>query len=467
MPRAFQRENGELGNNSYFFWGLIAVELFMSFSYMGYIHIEPISITFVYIPVLIAGSILGVKEASLVGAAFGMASMWKASAFYVEAGDAVFSPVLSGSPVASFLLSVGSRTLFGFITGFLYQLARKGRYPLAGVIVVTTVGRTIHTFLVYLFMETLFPEIGFTVANTMSDIARWDYIPFVLIADVVVAATYIFCRSAYMEWLLHRVRTVDKVSSGETGYKKWVFLMLTIFLACSFSVAVYFTNRISTVMEEYGLDLHEKANYDLMHLQIQFLLGIISLSMIVIIVIVLYHRNSNYLYYEARLDNLTGIFGRQLFFQTGEKILDKMQQDHHGMRGCFIILDIDEFKKINDVYGHPEGDKVLKQVAEEIGKVFYRKGILGRLGGDEFVILVDQEMSREEAEAALDSLKDGISRICMGGKAVTCSVGVIPVEKEYTIDELYKYADRLLYEAKKKGKDQVAFGYRFRDQKVI
>ena len=62
-------------SNIYLLWGLIAVELFMSFSFMGYIHIEPISLTFVYIPVLVAGCILGPKESALIGAVFGLASM--------------------------------------------------------------------------------------------------------------------------------------------------------------------------------------------------------------------------------------------------------------------------------------------------------------------------------------------------------------------------------------------------------
>ena len=76
---------GETMNNKYVFWALIAIELFMSFSFLGYIHIEPISLMFVYIPVLMAGCMLGPKEAAAVGAVFGLASMWKASAFYVGA----------------------------------------------------------------------------------------------------------------------------------------------------------------------------------------------------------------------------------------------------------------------------------------------------------------------------------------------------------------------------------------------
>ena len=86
-----------------------------------------------------------------------------------------------------------------------------------------------------------------------------------------------------------------------------------------------------------------------MHLQIQFLLGMIALVLIVIVIITLYQKNFNYLYYEARLDDLTGLFGRQLFFQTGEKLLKNIRIGHPGNNGSFFILDIDEFKKINDV----------------------------------------------------------------------------------------------------------------------
>ena len=129
MLSVFQKENTGDEYSGYLLWILIAVELFMSFSFLGYVHIKPISITFVYIPVLIAGCILGAKESALVGAVFGLASMWKASAFYVGAGDAVFSPVMSGKPVESIILSVGMRTMFGLLIGLLYQRARKFRYP--------------------------------------------------------------------------------------------------------------------------------------------------------------------------------------------------------------------------------------------------------------------------------------------------------------------------------------------------
>lgn len=76
----------------------------MSFSFLGYVHTEPISIAFVFVPVLAAGYLMGVRAAAAVGAVFGAASMRKASAYYVEAGDAVFSPVVSGRPLHALLV---------------------------------------------------------------------------------------------------------------------------------------------------------------------------------------------------------------------------------------------------------------------------------------------------------------------------------------------------------------------------
>ena len=92
---------------------MVAVELLMSFSFLGYFHIEPISITIAYIPVLIAGALGGPAESLVVGCAFGLASMWKASATYVMDFDQLFSPFLSGHPWESLFLSVGARALTG------------------------------------------------------------------------------------------------------------------------------------------------------------------------------------------------------------------------------------------------------------------------------------------------------------------------------------------------------------------
>lgn len=375
-------------------------------------HIAPIFLTFVYIPVMVAGCILGPKNSTIVGAVFGIASMWKASAFYVAVGDAIFSPVMSEKPFASILLSVGSRALFGLIIGLLYRVAKNSRHPIAGILLVSTVGRTIHTVLVYSFMQLLFPEAGFTLINTLDDIRRWDFLPFIVIVDAIVVICYLTSRSEFVRGVLERVRNVDQVNELSSRSRIGMAVML-------------------------------------------------SLALLAIIFILMYQKNFNYLYYEARLDGLTGLMGRQQFFQAGKKILGEMKLEREDAAGCFVILDVDSFKEINDRYGHPEGDRVLREVADHLRKAVGESGILGRLGGDEFVALIRVPLTGEEIETYMSRLREAFATIRVGEQSVTCSIGVIPLEPGVYIEDLYRSADHLLYEAKKKGKNQVAFGYRY------
>lgn len=375
-------------------------------------HIAPIFLTFVYIPVMVAGCILGPKNSTIVGAVFGIAPMWKASAFYVAARDAIFSPVMSEKPFASILLSVGSRALFGLIIGLLYRVAKNSRHPIAGILLVSTVGRTIHTVLVYSFMQLLFPEAGFTLINTLDDIRRWDFLPFIVIVDAIVVICYLTSRSEFVRGVLERVRNVDQVNELSSRSRIGMAVML-------------------------------------------------SLALLAIIFILMYQKNFNYLYYEARLDGLTGLMGRQQFFQAGKKILGEMKLEREDAAGCFVILDVDSFKEINDRYGHPEGDRVLREVADHLRKAVGESGILGRLGGDEFVALIRVPLTGEEIETYMSRLREAFATIRVGEQSVTCSIGVIPLEPGVYIEDLYRSADHLLYEAKKKGKNQVALGYRY------
>ncbi len=439
-------------SNTYLLLMFIAIELFMSFSFVGYIHIEPISLTFVYIPVLISGCILGPKESTIVGAVFGLASMWKASAFYVGVGGAIFSPSMSGKPLESIVLSIGSRALFGLVTGLLFSLAKKIPCPRIGIAVVASFGRILHAFIVYTCMMTLFPEAGFTVRDTLTDIQQNDFVPFTIITVVAVIVCYEFYRSPFFQKFMQRIHKVNQASAKIASGKWGVIATVILVTLASVSVAVYFTNRIETVMSQYNIRLSDDISYDLMHLQIQFLLGILSLAMIVIIVIILHQKNYSYLSYEARLDGLTGLLRRRYFFHIGEKLVKS------STGGYFIIMDIDRFKMINDTYGHPVGDQVLAKVADYFQEAFSRQNIFGRLGGDEFVALIISPLSKADIENTLNDMKDRLKKLQIQDLTVTCSIGVIPVDKNYSLEELYRQADHLLYEAKKNGKDQFVFG---------
>ena len=131
-----------------------------------------------------------------------------------------------------------------------------------------------------------------------------------------------------------------------------------------------------------------------------------------------------------------------------------MESGKDGKNGYFIILDIDNFKVINDRYGHPAGDLVLSGIADHLKKVLLNKGIVGRLGGDEFVVLIYRPVGEREIKLLLEQMKEEISGIDLGNESVTASFGVVPVKNGSVLDVLYHKADKLLYEAKKQGKDQ-------------
>ena len=101
----------------YVFGILMAIEMIMSFTFLGYIHIPPISVTTAFIPIVVAGCLLGPLESMIMGLVFGLGSMYKASAFYVTSNDRVFSPFRSEAPFESM-----------FTSGMVYSLLLLRRY---------------------------------------------------------------------------------------------------------------------------------------------------------------------------------------------------------------------------------------------------------------------------------------------------------------------------------------------------
>ena len=98
----------------------IAMEVIFAFSAFGFITIPPISITFLPALVLAGAFVLGPLAGAILGGIFGLASIWKASVSAVAHADQIFSPFISGNPLASLILSLGVRVLFGFVAGCLF-----------------------------------------------------------------------------------------------------------------------------------------------------------------------------------------------------------------------------------------------------------------------------------------------------------------------------------------------------------
>lgn len=163
-------------------------------------------------------------------------------------------------------------------------------------------------------------------------------------------------------------------------------------------------------------------------------------------------------------DGLTGLYNRRYFNEVAKDALDT-QVRTSGIFS-FALLDIDNFKKYNDTYGHQEGDNVLINVSNSLKESFKRSSdLVFRLGGEEFGILMktktleDAIQMTENARANIEAL--GIKHEKNPPLCVTASFGLVVIPSstndEYKIDTIYKKADDCLYEAKEGGRNTVEY----------
>jgi diguanylate cyclase (GGDEF)-like protein len=127
---------------------------------------------------------------------------------------------------------------------------------------------------------------------------------------------------------------------------------------------------------------------------------------------------------------------------------------------CYVILDLDHFKQINDTYGHLSGDHVIKSIASLLRRSFRRSDVLGRYGGEEFVVIM-QDTQLADAVIVLDKVRQEFSQIRHRSESdgrlftTTFSAGISSFPMFKSADELQVNADRALYEAKDSGRNRV------------
>ena len=156
----------------------------------------------------------------------------------------------------------------------------------------------------------------------------------------------------------------------------------------------------------------------------------------------------NNLEIQATLDPLTGAFNRGQL----EVLLDQAIRSarRRKVTGCFIFIDIDDFKSINDSYGHDEGDRVLKQIVAVLHKNLRDSDVVGRFGGDEFVAILtdsDPDLGPIKAQQIASALNEITAS--EGGAGINVSIGltVFPIEND-RVEDIVKRADVAMYQAK-------------------
>ena len=155
----------------------------------------------------------------------------------------------------------------------------------------------------------------------------------------------------------------------------------------------------------------------------------------------------------AQKDGLTGLYNKM----TTHELIEKRLAEHECDRGllAMIMLDIDNFKELNDSLGHITGDRIIQEFAQNIRAGFAEEDLVGRVGGDEFVVLTlqqDDAALRQKAEELCRSIRN----TSFGGEGhhLAASMGVVVFPRHgKTFGDLYAKADAALYRAKQNGKN--------------
>ncbi|MDO8453216.1 MAG: GGDEF domain-containing protein [Sulfurimonas sp.] len=152
-------------------------------------------------------------------------------------------------------------------------------------------------------------------------------------------------------------------------------------------------------------------------------------------------------------DKLTGLYNRYKFEETF--VYEKRQSNRYKTELCIVMMDIDNFKLVNDVYGHNEGDIFLQTISLELKKVFRDTDVIGRWGGEEFLILLPKTSIEDAYEITQRVRKQIEEKIFEHVGSKTASFGITKIHENDTLDIAIGRADKALYDVKEHGRNQV------------
>ncbi len=167
----------------------------------------------------------------------------------------------------------------------------------------------------------------------------------------------------------------------------------------------------------------------------------------------------------AFTDPLTGLLNRRSFYELADYELRRTSRYERKL--TMVFIDLDNFKAINDTFGHDRGDRVLKTVAVTIREALRSSDVVARFGGDEFAVLLPE--TGEEAPQALAKLHSRLTKALahLEGQ-VTTSIGAVTFRfSPASVEEMINLADRLMYEVKHGGKNQVKHVVRGEDSSSL
>lgn len=210
-----------------------------------------------------------------------------------------------------------------------------------------------------------------------------------------------------------------------------------------------------------ALWLHDQQNLILTTLFYSFVLTIIISTFVTLLA---YYLKKSYLEVEnlSHFDGLTGLYNRLMFLTIVQKEIQKIKRTHHHL--FFVILDIDDFKPINDTYGHLVGDEAIKATAQTLSHLLRASDTIARFGSDEFVICIvdeNQNASSTIVNRILEEFNNRIIPVIRNNHEqelhINLSIGYTAYKEEDTFNTMLQRADQALYISKEAGKNTATY----------
>jgi diguanylate cyclase (GGDEF)-like protein len=230
--------------------------------------------------------------------------------------------------------------------------------------------------------------------------------------------------------------------------------IITIIAAVA-SIAI--TASAVTILNSYGFDINFKLA--LIFATSVCLVVAFPICWVLVSLMLRIYQVEKDMHKPASHDSLTGLLSRHAFFNSANKYVSLATREKTVF--SVMIIDLDQFKLINEKYGHPAGDAVLKLFANVVNSVARRSDITGRLGGEEFAMVLPSTTTREAVEFS-DRLHNSIDKAVLKYNdniiKYTASIGLTSFAPgtSISIDELLARADLALYQAKREGRNQTS-----------
>jgi len=249
----------------------------------------------------------------------------------------------------------------------------------------------------------------------------------------------------------------------ESGFQYYVYILAILpFFTINYSPAAHIIRLAGIIIVSLFLNIYFRDHHPLLNIDKEyvFIFGNLNLTLFLLIssiFIYIFTRTSNEyhnnLLQHSIIDPLTGLYNRRYTNEYIERLMQK-KSEHDPI--SLLIIDIDDFKSINDNYGHDFGDKVIQEVAKSLKSCVGTHNIVARWGGEEFVILFtsyDAKALEESAQKIVETIPK--NKITSGeiSVSVTVTCGGVTRQDEETFSQLFIKADEALYRGKHSGKN--------------